>query len=167
MARLFIWITATMVATVSALTIRTKAQNAETAIACDEEEVTYTAVDSTFRQKITLTDVKNTSGPVGEKTRSTQGNRYFSLESADLSKPGPWTSTVLIGGIGFNNRLLKLSFIDHASGGVHAQWLNEKLLFVEVWWGRIASTDLIVDVNKKNFLYEEMADYGEMIRPCH
>ena len=166
MARPFIWIAATIVATVG-LAIRTEAQNAETTIACDEEEVTYGPVDSTFRQKITLTEIKNTSGPAREETRSTQGNRYFFLESADLSKPDPWTSTVFIGGIGFNDRLLKLSFIDHASGGVHAQWLNEKLLFVEVWWGRMASTDLILDVSKKTFLYEEMADYGEMIQPCH
>ncbi len=65
-----------------------------------------------------------------------------------------------------NGRLLKLRVVDHASGGVQVQWLNEKLLFVEVWWGRIASTDLILDVSTKTFLYREMAEYGEMVQPC-
>jgi hypothetical protein len=37
-------------------------------------------------------------------------------------------------------------FRDHGNT-FSANWINEKLLFVQVWWGRIASSDIILDVN--------------------
>jgi hypothetical protein len=89
------------------------------------------------------------------------------VENLDFNKPGPWTTTVLIGGVGLQGRLLKLSFTDHASGGVSVELLNEKLLFAEIWWGRIASADLILDVSSQTFLYKETAQYGDLIQPCH
>jgi hypothetical protein len=89
------------------------------------------------------------------------------LEAADFSKPGPWSTTALIGGVGLNGRLLKLSFVDHANGGVQVQWLHEKLLFVQVWWGPIVSTDIVLDVSSKTPLDEEMAQYRDMTQPCH
>jgi len=64
------------------------------------------------------------------------------------------------------SKVLQLSFQDHASGGSSVQWLNEKLLFSRVWWGRIYSTDFILNVEKEQFIYREMAHYGEMIEPC-
>ena len=30
--------------------------------------------------------------------------------------------------------------------GLHIRWINEKLLFLQPWWGRIAGTDIIYDV---------------------
>jgi len=44
--------------------------------------------------------------------------------------------------------LLQATFRDHGSGGVRTTWLNERLLFVQVWWGRIASSDLVIDVER-------------------
>lgn len=83
----------------------------------------------------------------------------------DLMKPGPWTTVVWLhksgGGVPQT-----LSFVDHGSGGVSVQWLNERLLYGSVWWGRIVSTDFIYDVEKKKFLYHEMANYGELVQPC-
>jgi hypothetical protein len=164
-----IWIAVMVAVTIGTLASRTEAQSAETTIACDKQEVRYRPFDSSLVEKITLSQTKDPLGlrAAESKNRSPQGTRYLLVQSADFSKPGPWTTTVLIGGIGLNGRLLKLSFIDHASGGVHLQWLNEKLLFIEVWWGRIASTDLILDVNNRTFLYKETAEYGDLIQPCH
>jgi len=65
-----------------------------------------------------------------------------------------------------DQRFLQLTFQNHASGSVSIRWLNEKLLFGRVWWGRIYSTDFILDVEKEQFIYKQMAHYGEMIEPC-
>ncbi len=59
-----------------------------------------------------------------------------------------------------------LTFLDHANGDVKLQWLNEKLLYGSVWWGRIVATDFIFDVERKTFIYREMADYGAIVQPC-
>lgn len=35
------------------------------------------------------------------------------------------------------------------------RWLNEKLIFLRPWWGRIAATDLIFDVEREKIIYAE------------
>jgi len=35
------------------------------------------------------------------------------------------------------------------------KWINEKLLFMRPWWGRIAATDLIYDVEAEKVVYAE------------
>lgn len=164
-----IWITALAVATIGTLAGKIEAQTAETTIACDKQDVRYSPFDSSYGERISLSETKDLPGQLAAKSekRSPQGTRYVLLQSADFSKPGPWTTSVFIGGVGLNGHLPRLSFIDHANGGVRVQWLNEKLLFVEVWWGRIVSTDLIFDVNSGTFLYRETAECGDMIQPCH
>jgi len=59
-----------------------------------------------------------------------------------------------------------LTFVDHGNGGVSIQWLNEKLPYGSVGWGRIVSTDFVFDVERKGFIYREMANYGELVQPC-
>jgi hypothetical protein len=73
----------------------------------------------------------------------------------DYTRVGPWTTGLLV----FNERrtLVKLSFIDHDSGRVRIHWVNEKLVFIGASWGRMASIDMIFDVEKGRFVYREVA----------
>jgi hypothetical protein len=80
-------------------------------------------------------------------------------------KPGPWTTRVYVGS-GDQEAGLVLTAVDHASGGLNVRWMNEKFLYGQVWWGRIYSTDFILDVEARKFIYREMAHYGELIEPC-
>jgi len=41
-----------------------------------------------------------------------------------------------------------------------ARWISEKLIFIRVWWGRIVGSDLIFDVEKREFVYREMIHDG-------
>ena len=82
-----------------------------------------------------------------------------------MTKGGPWSTTVYV--VTDSPRLsgVKMVLVDHGSGGVRAAWLNERLVFVQVWWGRIRSSDLIVDVPNATFVYKEDADYMTTILP--
>ncbi|KAF0145869.1 MAG: hypothetical protein FD156_547 [Nitrospirae bacterium] len=40
------------------------------------------------------------------------------------------------------------------------KWINEKLLFIRIWWGRIAIDDVIFDVEKEAIVYTEPAVDG-------
>jgi len=143
------------------------AQEPEARIACDEEQVDYTPADNGFSAgKILVQQLSQLPTHMGTKQLSPQRTRYLSLRSPDFEKPGPWNTTVFVGGAGLKGRELKISFLDHGSGGVHAEWLNEKLIFIEVWWGRIVATDLVLNVENASFIYKEDAQYGEMIQPC-
>lgn len=53
--------------------------------------------------------------------------------------------------------LIKISF--NKLHGIKEKWINEKLLFIQPWWGRIAATDIIYDVEKEKVVYvEDLAD---------
>ncbi len=63
----------------------------------------------------------------------------------------------------FNERpkLITLTLKDHYPNFlVDVRWINEKLLFVSVWWGRVLGTHLILDVEKETIVFKEMVNDG-------
>ena len=98
--------------------------------------------------------------------RSPQGTKAFLIRKPDYMKKGPWNTDLYI----FGNKAipiqLKVTFSEHASYGIRPQWINEKLLSISVSWGRIVSTDIILDVESGEFVYIEDASYGYLIMPC-
>jgi len=50
--------------------------------------------------------------------------------------------------------LIRIEF-SQLFGLSEVKWVNEKLLFMRPWWGRIAATDLIYDVEAERFIYAE------------
>lgn len=41
-------------------------------------------------------------------------------------------------------------------------WINEKLLYIEVWWGRVLGSYLIFDVEKESVIHKEMVHDGNL-----
>lgn len=41
-------------------------------------------------------------------------------------------------------------------------WVNEKLIFVRAWWGRIAATDILFDVETEKVIYTETVTNGSL-----
>ena len=52
------------------------------------------------------------------------------------------------------NYLIRIEFSE-LFGLSDVKWINEKLLFMRPWWGRIAATDLIYDVEAERMIYAE------------
>ena len=43
--------------------------------------------------------------------------------------------------------------------GIKEKWVSEKLLFIQPWWGRIAASDIIYDVENEKIVYiEDLTD---------
>jgi hypothetical protein len=57
------------------------------------------------------------------------------------------------------DRLVRISFPD-AKGLTDVKWINEKLLYLRPWWGRVAATDLVFDVEKERVLLAESTHDG-------
>jgi hypothetical protein len=51
-------------------------------------------------------------------------------------------------------------------GGVRVKCLNEKILFLQVWWGRIASQILFWISTPQNGFTRSNANYENIIMPC-
>ncbi len=132
---------------------------------CKSRTVTYSSFDDRFSAKMAIQ-----AGPVnalvtGEKQFTPQGSRWMIVAKPDFMKPGSWTTVVWVRDSGGGVPQM-LTFTDHGNGGINIRWLNEKLLFGSVWWGRIVSTDFVYDVEEKRFIYREMANYGDLVQPC-
>jgi hypothetical protein len=143
------------------------AASAQGPLKCSNLEVRYSPFDATYSNRIVLKSVTTAENPPqsAAKQYSPQHTMWLAKVDADTMKPGPWTTSVYFGSDG-NGEVWKLSLVDHASGGVSVEWLSEKLVFGRVWWGRIVSTDFVLDVQKHQFIYREMAEYGDLIQPC-
>jgi hypothetical protein len=134
---------------------------------CNNEKIRYSPFDTTYSNRILLKSMTGSGDlpQTASKKYSPQHTMWQARVDADTMKPGPWTTSVYFGSDG-NNEVLKLTLVDHASGGVQVDWLSEKLVFGRVWWGRIISTDFVLDLQKRQFIYREMGEYGDIIQPC-
>jgi hypothetical protein len=113
-------------------------------------------------EHITLSAAENDRLEKLAQAESPQGLRRFVLDPADMLKPGPWETRIYIYNRDDSGKALKLKFSDHGNGGVRVSWLNEKLVFIQVWWGRIRSTDIVFDCERGKPLYMEDADYFKL-----
>ena len=68
-------------------------------------------------------------------------NRWRVAVDPDTTKPGPWSENIYFGSDS-NEEVWKLTFIDQI--GVDTRWLNEKLVYGQVSWGRIYATEFIL-----------------------
>jgi hypothetical protein len=97
------------------------------------------------------------------KSNSPSDLRWVVCEPADMMREGPWTTRLYIFDSGAPQDCIIVEARDHGNGGVYYQWLNEKLLFVRCWWGRIVSTDLLLDAETAHPLYIEDANYFRLV----
>lgn len=136
---------------------------------CGGQQVTYGPPGEAYRSRVRIERVAAAPGaqsaPAGAVV-SPQGTRWFVLAEPDFLAPGPWRTVLTVTARATEAPGWRLTVGDHASYGVRAHWLNEKLLFVEAWWGRVAATDLVLDVESGAPLYAEDADLVALIQPC-
>ena len=78
-------------------------------------------------------------------------------------RDGPWNTRLYIFDSADTNRCVRVELLDRAGYEVHHSWLNEKLLFVRVPWGRIAWTDFVLNTETLHFDYIEDGVYNEML----
>ena len=110
-----------------------------------------------FENRISIETIKE-SEIKGLKEFS-PNNVYWCLAVTNyLDKSKLCNGTVYV----YNERdyLICMELLDIKSGGLKTEWVNEKLLYIRVWLGRILAIDLIFDVEKENFIYREMTNWG-------
>lgn len=78
------------------------------------------------------------------------------IHRPDTMRPGPWTTVLEMLSRTGHRTVLEVS--DARDVGV--AWLTEKLVFVQIWWGRITSEDIVFDMDAGKFVYREFARYG-------
>ena len=151
------------IASVTGLVFATSPQNLPK---CGAARVNYAQFDESYASKFLLEAFAGSKNslPAGEKVYSPQHTQWLIEQAADYMRPGPWTTHFYFARANSQPDLV-LTVLDHGNT-IDVRWLNEKLLYGQVWWGRIYSTDFILDVETRKFVYREMAQYSELIEPC-
>ena len=89
------------------------------------------------------------------KSKTDYGLRWLVEEKPNTMRDGPWNTRLYLFEAGHTKHCLRVELIDHASYEVKYSWLNEKMLFVSVSWGRIAWTDFVLNSETLRFSYIE------------
>ena len=135
---------------------------------CPEyDSVRYTAPNVTLPGSITVLSLDHVAKPTlrGPVHKSPQGTASFRIQEPVVNEPEGAETVIEVMGNKARPFHLRIGFTDYMPG-VRVKWINEKLLWLQAWRGRIASTDAILDVDTGKFLYEEDASYGSFIVPC-
>ncbi len=92
----------------------------------------------------------------GETSRSPNGLRTYWTVLPDFMQESPWSTVVYIADVGQEGAALGLSIDRHANVVPVVRWINDELLYLQVWWGRIAASDLVLDVVTGEFIYRKL-----------
>ena len=117
------------------------------------KELSYQPFDESLSEQIVLHSIEDSVFD-GEKISSPNKLGTFWSMLPSFSEDGPWSTTFYIEYEGKD--ALRLAFLNHANVLPRAQWINDELLYINVWWGRIAGSDLILDVSREEFIYKKM-----------
>lgn len=103
-------------------------------------------------------DKSNKDIPEEGRVYSPNHGYWLYVEEPEYGKNGPWDTHVYIS----NEReeLIHISLLDHEDYVTRFEWINEKLVYVSIWWGRVLGTYLIYDVEREQVVIKEMVNDG-------
>lgn len=104
--------------------------------------------DVTLTRSGEALDVDGTPSPNG-------GYRFHVFERGD--EASAWYPRV---GIDIERPYLLVLEFRATDAISEAEWINEQLIYLRLWWGRIAGSDFIVDVEKERIVYQQPFIYG-------
>ena len=128
---------------------------------CSEAKVqTYSPTPDRARHLVISTDVKAIFDSEKKVVSELGPNRWFVTVDPVYTKNPPWNTTILVGDVGEDKPFLRISILDHGNT-LNVRWITERLLLVNIWWGRFGMSDWIFDIEKHKIVYDELNNYYE------
>lgn len=107
--------------------------------------------------RIHLIETPASVTPPGMASESADGARRFWVRNPDTSAPGPWGAAVVVDSGQAQRPTL---MVENVAGPILPRWLNERLIFVRIQWGRVTFTDIILDAETRELRYHEVVHDG-------
>ena len=114
--------------------------------------------DESYRRLIKLS--QSTSITAASPTALFSINRIYRLDLSPPRDDGQTTELLI------TNQTTQFTLIfkkTHPNFPAEARWINEKLVFIRVWWGRTGGSDFIFDAEAGRFIHEEMVHDGTIL----
>ncbi len=128
-----------------------------------EPRIFHEPFDEDYEHRIEISHIKS-----DEKIKEDRKNEivyspnkayWYTVYLPDTMKSGPWSTEIKI----FNERdyVIDIKLIDHAATYMTTiKWINQKLLYIEFWWGRVRGSYVIFDVETEKIIVKEMVCDG-------
>ena len=124
----------------------------------EEPRVFHRPLEPEYDDRLRLSKVER-AGAEGRQWTSSPNEAYrFSVESAFSEANSQWASILWLDTE--QELWLRFDILDHGSSYPEVRWINEKLLYVSVWWGRALGTYWILDVESGTRVHSEMIHFG-------
>lgn len=110
-----------------------------------------------FANRLHLIEVPGGATPAGEPMASPDATARLWVRNPDTTQAGPWGAALVVDAPGAPRRSL---LIENVGGPITPHWLNERLIFLRIVWGRALFSDLILDAHRGTLRYHEQAHDG-------
>lgn len=132
--------------------------------------LSYSKASSNSMRQIIVTNISLSKVELDKlnslpKNKTENGVRWLVEEKPDTMRNAPWNTRLYIFDNSDRNHCVLIELMDHGNGGVRYNWLNDKMLFVRVWFGRIAWTDFILNSESLRFSYIEDGRLDQSMGP--
>ena len=129
-----------------------------------EPRTFHSEFEDEFKQRIIISHGPLDMG-LTDKAFSKNKAYWYRFVSPDCTKSGIWEHVIQI----YNERdyLINIEVINPRCGHVRPKWINQKLLYVEIWWGRVLGSYLIFDVESEKVITKEMIHDGGNVFQQH
>ena len=123
----------------------------------EEPRIFHTPFDNERLARISIERIP-TIEVESEKSFSPNGAYWFSVINPDYSKSMIRNVQIDI----YNERdyLISLQLLEIGNYVIHTNWVNEKIIYVRAWWGRVLGVDLLFDVETEQIIYREFVNDG-------
>lgn len=114
----------------------------------------YLPLDDEIMANVSLERVATTFD--GETILSPNGLRAYWAVFPDFTQESPWSTVVYVADTDKAGEAIRVTIDRHANVTPVVRWINDELLYLQVWWGRIAASDLVFDVVGGEFIYRKL-----------
>jgi len=136
-------------------------------VPCSEAHVNYESPTPRRGQHLSISTDTSGAFDIAKKVVSDLGpNRWLVTVDPVYTKNPPWNTTIFVGDVGSDKPALKIVVRDHGDS-IKVKWVTERLLLVNIWWGRFGMSDWLIDVERRKVVYDELLNYYEEYSCTH
>lgn len=130
-------------------------------VPCSEAKTGYYSPTPDRPKHLSISREANSSfDPSKKVTSQLGGNSWFVTVDPVYTNAPPWNTTIFVGRTGSDKPALKVTVLDHGNT-LNVKWVTDRLLHINIWWGRFGMSDWIIDVERGKVVYDELLNYYE------
>jgi hypothetical protein len=123
----------------------------------EEPRIFQTPFDESRADRIIIKRVSKKESE-GDKIYSPNGAYWFSVIEPNFTNTAIRDVQINI----YNERdyIISLELLEINHYQIETRWINEKLIYIDAWWGRVLGVNLIFDVELEKIIYKENVNDG-------